>query len=98
MDKNSIKSKHPSDQAVAVLVEAIKTEALRVKYSLGIGQKRLAVFEEKYGVSSVVFMDEWTAENLEGKDIEYVEWAGEIKLVFRLKERLAILKDIEYDS
>ncbi len=69
-----------------------------MKYSLGIGQKRLAVFEKKYGVSSVVFMDEWAAENLEGQDIEYVEWAGEIKLVSRLKERLAILKDIEYDS
>ncbi len=69
-----------------------------MKYSLGIGQKRLVAFEEKYGVSSVVFMDEWTAENLEGQDIEYVEWAGEIKLVSRLKERLAILKDIEYDS
>ncbi len=37
-----------------------------------------------------------TAEELEGHGLEYVEWAGEMKLVTRLQERLDILKGLEY--
>ena len=39
--------------------------------------KRLATFEEKYGVTSEHFLAVMTAEDLEGKDDEYVHWAGE---------------------
>ena len=85
-----------SDKAVAILRDAMKTEETRLVHALGIGQRRLMSFEKKYGISSEEFISEWTAENLQGGDVEYVEWAGEIKLTVRLKERLAILKGIEY--
>jgi hypothetical protein len=85
-----------SAQAVAILSDALKTEELRLVHALGIGTRRLTVFEEKYGISSETFIKEWTAEDLRGGDVEYAEWAGEIKLADRLKERLAILKGIEY--
>jgi len=40
-------------------------------------------------------MSEWSAEDLEGKDMEYVEWAGEYQFFVRLNERLHILESIE---
>lgn len=68
----------------------------RIGYALKLGEKKIELFEKKYKVSSKEFFRGWTAENLKGKDIEYVEWAGEAKLHSRLRERLAILKGIEY--
>jgi len=43
-------------------------------------------------------MEEWSAEDLEGKDLEYVEWAGEYNLNKRLNERLTALMSIEHVS
>ena len=41
---------------------------------------------------------EWSAEDLEDKDLEYVEWAGEYQLASRLHDRLATIASIEYVS
>ena len=89
-----IHTEHTS--AKNVLSEAVQAEKNRLGYALQLGEKKIDFFEKKYKVSSQVFLREWTAENLEGKDIEYIEWAGEAKLQARLRERLAILKGIEY--
>ena len=86
-----------ADKASEILKEALKTEA-RISYSLKIAQNRLQKFENKYGVSSEVFNNEWAAEDLDGKDLEYVEWAGELKLASRLHDRLATIASIEYVS
>jgi len=83
------------DKAAEVLKEALETEALRLKYSLNLAKKRLKEFEIKYNVSSEKFISEWSAEDLKGKDLEYVEWAGEYQLFSRINERLAILNSIE---
>ncbi len=83
------------DVAVEVLREALQTETLRLKYSLNLAKKRLKRFESKYSVSSEKFMRDWSAEDLKGKDLEYVEWAGEYHLFSRLNKRLAALKSIE---
>ena len=94
MTEIKINSDHASTKAI--FSEAIKAEEHRIGYTLQLGQKRLDIFEKKYGVSSETFLRDWTAEKLEGKDIEYVEWAGEAKLYSRMQERLTILKGIEY--
>ena len=79
-----------------MLNEALETEKLRLNYSLKLSQKRLSKFEGKYGVNSEEFINEWAAEDLEGKDMEYVEWAGEYKLASLLTGRLTILLGIEH--
>ena len=71
------------DKAVQVLREALETETLRLKYSLNLAKKRLKRFEVKYNISSEEFINEWSAEDLKGKDLEYVEWAGEYQLFSR---------------
>jgi len=83
------------DKAAEVLKEALETEALRLKYSLNVAKKRLKKFEIKYNVSSKKFINEWSAEDLKGKDLEYVEWAGEYQLFSRINERLVVLNSIE---
>jgi len=83
------------DKAAKVLSEALETESLRLNYSLKLAKKRLSRFEKKYKISSEKFIDEWCAEDLEGKDLEYVEWAGEYHLSKKLNERLDALKSIK---
>ena len=83
------------DKAVDILKEALATEASRIKYSLNLVKKRLKRFETKYNVPSAKFIDEWSAEDLKGEDMEYVEWAGEYQLFSRLNERLEVLESIE---
>ncbi len=92
-----LKSDMP-DKAAEIISEALETESLRLKYSLQLAKKRLSKFEKKYHISSEIFMDEWSAEDLEGKDLEYVEWAGEYHLSKKLNERLDALKSIRHVS
>lgn len=95
MSEIRLKTNRP-DQATRIVKEALATEALRLSYSLQLARKRLAKFEKKYNISSEKFMSEWTAEDLEGRDMEYVEWAGEFELASRLNDRLTTLKNIEH--
>jgi len=83
------------DKAADILKEALATEALRIKYSLKHAKKRLKRFETKYNISSAKFINDWSAEDLEGEDMEYVEWAGEYQLFSKLIERLEVLDGIE---
>ena len=83
------------DKAAEILKEALATEALRIKYSLNLAKKRLKRFETKYKISSANFINDWSAEDLKGEDMEYVEWAGEYQLFSRLNERLEVLESIE---
>ena len=86
------------DKAAIILFEALETESFRLKYSMKLAKKRLSKFEKKYKVSSEKFINEWSSEDLAGKDMEYVEWAGEYNLSIRLNERLIALKSIEHVS
>ncbi len=86
------------DKALGILFEALGTESIRLKHSLKLAKRRLLKFEKKYNVSSEKFINEWTAEDLEGKDLEYVEWSGEYKLSNRLLERLNTLEGIKHVS
>ena len=89
-----IKTNDP-DKAAGILFEALETEARRIQYSLTLAKKRLKRFEKKYNVSSDKFIAEWSAEDLKGQDMEYVEWSGEYQLALRLNERLFTLKSIK---
>lgn len=95
MAKVVLKTNKPSE-ATKVLKEALDLEASRIKYSLNLARNRLKKFERKYEIPSSKFIADWSAEELKGGDLEYVEWAGEYRLALRLNERLATIKSIEY--
>ena len=90
-----LKTNNP-DKAAIFLQEALEIETSRLRYSLELAKKRLSKFEKKYNISSEIFMRDWAAEDLEGEDMEYVEWAGEFELALRLKDRLTTLTSIEH--
>ena len=93
---NFISEAVKSEKAIEVLHDALDTEALRLTYSLNLAKKRLKKFEKKYSISSEKFIREWYAEDLKGKDMEYVEWSGEYHFFKSLDERLKIVKGIRY--
>jgi len=90
----TMKSDSPRE-AAGILEEVLEKEALRLRYGMNLARNRLKKFEKKYNISSEIFIKEWAAEDLDGKDMEYVEWAGEYQFYAGLNERLRILESIE---
>lgn len=86
--------KHSDTQQL--VKSAIDGEIIRLEMALEAAHRRLLVFEEKYGVTSEKFMMTLSAEDLEGQDDEYVQWAGEYQLWQRLQEKVNRLQGIEY--
>ena len=92
-----IKSDSPDVASVQNLVKsAIESEIKNLKRSLEKTNKLLKEFETKYQVSSDFFISNWTAENLEEGDEEYISWVGEIKIRTKLINSLEKLENIEY--
>jgi hypothetical protein len=85
-----------SGEILPLVRSAIESEVAKLELALKMAIKRLAPFEEKYGVTSDYFITEMTAEDLAGHDEEYVQWAGEYKLMQRLQEKLRKLREISY--
>lgn len=75
---------------------AIYSEIKRLEIGLNRTNSELKKFEEKYRVSSEIFVKEFTSEDLRGGDDEYIRWAGELEIRDRIIEDIEKLKDIEY--
>ena len=91
-----IEPRHESGEILRLVRAAIESEVAKLELALKMAVKRLKPFEEKYGVTSEHFLTAMTAEDLEGKDDEYVHWAGEYKLMQRLQSKLHKLQEISY--
>jgi hypothetical protein len=79
-----------------LIQSAIEAEISRLELAVKNAQKRLAFFEQKYNVSSEQFITDMAAEDLNGGDDEYIQWAGEYHLTQKLKKKLNQLQGIEY--
>ena len=90
-----VKTTSAPDEDLHLVRAAAASEIARLELALEMAHKRLKPFEEKYGVASEQFTAEIAAEDLEGGDDEYVQWAGEYKLMCDLKEKLAQLREIQ---
>ena len=84
-----------AQQLLPLVRAAVNSEIDRLELALKLARERLLPFERKYGVSSKRFIEEMTAEDLQGGDDEYVQWAGEYRLMQRLEERLVRLQEVE---
>jgi len=81
---------HAGAQTVLQALEAYK---IRLRDGIERTKRRLAEFEARYGVDTARFLREMTAEDLAGGDLEYVEWAGEAKLLEGLESELRELEN-----
>jgi hypothetical protein len=78
------------------ILQAIESYKARLRASIERTQRRLAQFEQTYGVDTAHFLQEMTSEDLKGGDVEYVEWAGEAKLLKGLQAELLELEHARY--
>ena len=85
------------NEEIADLVKlALAAERKRLELGLTKTKKEIAKFEGRYQISSETFLAQFAAEDLEGGDIEYVQWAGELQLRERIVQRLEKLENVEY--
>jgi len=91
--------KTDNPEGVKELVKnAIASELCRLENSQKLARNRLDYFEEKYQQRSSLFQDTVAAEDMEGGDLEYVEWMGEYQFFLELEEKIQSLKSLEYVS
>lgn len=87
-----------AEQLLPLVRAAVNGEIVRLEMALNLARTRLLPFESKYGVTSEHFIEHMSAEDLEGSDDEYVQWAGEYHLMQRLEEKLVRLQEVEYSD
>ena len=78
------------------VLQAIESYKARLRAGIKRTRRHLAQFEQRYGVDTAHFLQEMTAEDLKGGDLEYVEWAGEAKLLEGLEAELTELEHARY--
>jgi len=84
------------ETALDLVRSAITAEVSRLNFGLEATMRHIRAFEERYKVTSEVFQRDYTAENLDGGDEEYIAWAGELKIHERIAAQLDTLRDIQY--
>ncbi|GAB4295076.1 MAG: hypothetical protein Fur0025_32010 [Oscillatoriaceae cyanobacterium] len=80
---------------IAPIERAITAELKRLEWSYEQIRLRLESFEQKYHCPSRNLVN-LAAEDLEGGDLEYVQWAGEYQFFLDLAAEIKCLKDITY--
>jgi hypothetical protein len=81
-----------------VIQSALETYQARLQVSIERTQRKLQEFEQRYQVTTAHFLDHMTAEDLQGGDSEFVEWAGEAKLLAGLKTEYQVLNNIDFET
>jgi len=84
------------EDAESLIKSAVYSEIKRLEIGLGRTDREIRKFEDKYRVSSDIFVREYAAEDLDGEDDEYVSWMGEIKIRRKIAGELNRLKETEY--
>ena len=84
------------EDAESLIRSAVYSEIKRMEIGLSRTDREIRKFEEKYGISSEIFIRKYAAEDLDGGDDEYVSWMGEIKIRRRIAGELEMLKETEY--
>ena len=79
-------------QGAQPILHAIESYKARLRASIERTQRRLAHFERLYDTDTARFLREMTAEDIKGGDMEYVDWAGEAKLLEGMEAELMELE------
>ncbi|MGA1285631.1 MAG: hypothetical protein ACO34J_16455 [Prochlorothrix sp.] len=91
-----LKTPDQPQRTATLLQSAVAAMIGRLERSLELTRRNLEQFEVKYQVSSDQLLVTLAAEDLEGGDLEYVEWQGEYRFFLEISQDLEILKGLEY--
>jgi len=86
-----------AEQGYQSVLSAIDAYKSRLKAGISRTRRQLAQFEQRYGTATDVFLSNLAAEDMEGGDLEYVEWAGEARLLATLENELAELEKARFE-
>jgi hypothetical protein len=86
----------PDRGSVQIVVQALEVYKERLRASITRTKRRLATFEVRYRVDTTHFLHDMTVEDLQGGDLEYVEWGGEAKSLEGLEAELRELEHASY--
>lgn len=84
------------ESAFDLIHSAIAAEVSRLELGLQVTERHIRSFEERYRVSSEVFLRDLAAEDLVDGDQEYVVWAGEMRIRERIAAQLEAMQGIQY--
>jgi hypothetical protein len=70
-----------NQQSAQTVLHALDIYKARLRASIERTRRRLREYEQRYRVTTAYFLRTMAAEDLAGGDLEYVEWAGEAKLL-----------------
>lgn len=82
----------PDAHSIYVISRALETYAQRLQNSVARTQRKLNLFEQRYQFSTAQLLAEKTADDLSGGDMDYIEWAGEAKILEGLNEEIKIIQ------
>lgn len=74
---------------------ALQNELRLLEAGIRQTQTRLRLFEERYHISSSEFIEQYENDAFE-ETLDAMEWIGEYRLLQRLLEKTATLKDIHF--
>ena len=96
--KGMVKLQITSDQqnVLPIIQSVITAKVKRIEIGLRKTEQEIRKFEAKYHIPSEQFLNNYTAEDLDGGDDEYVSWMGELHLRQAIWEELQLLQNIEY--
>lgn len=97
-ESNMVTLQITSDQqnVLPIIQSAILAKVKRIEIGLRKTDQEIQRFETKYHISSDQFLNDYTADDLEGGDDDYVSWMGELKLRQAIWEELQLLRQITY--
>ncbi|MBK8048099.1 MAG: hypothetical protein IPK16_13825 [Anaerolineales bacterium] len=83
-------------EGAQTVFNALDAYKAKLRASIQRTRRNLGKFEQRYGVTTTTFLEDMAAEDLSGGDLEYIEWAGEAKLLEGLESELNELEDVRY--
>lgn len=72
---------------------ALETQQRVLQAGIHRTEERLNAFEAHYSLPSAEFARRYEADEF-GESLDFAEWIGEMRLLERMQQKLAVLKDI----
>ncbi len=86
----------PEQSIANSILHAVEAYKYRLRASIRHTKRQLQRFEQQYNVTTAYFLDQMAAEDLEGGDMEWIEWAGEADMLEGLEKELQMLEATHY--
>ena len=77
-----------------LLAGGLEEEKRRIKFAIEMSVSKIKQYEEKYGISTSIFIEKFRNREIEENDDTFNWWA-EKKLVTELNQKLSLIENIE---